>query len=111
MVKPAGLVWTGRAASREPETARRRVPAVAAGVRGPARPDWPDARRTGRAAPRTDDEVRERNAIAIVALDAIEAVEDDTKQRETLESLMRVVDDDRLPDRFMTRPRLTQVES
>jgi hypothetical protein len=47
----------------------------------------------------TEEEVRERNARALAALDAIEQIGDDAEQRETLDYLMRVVDEDRLSDR------------
>ena len=53
----------------------------------------------GRAVRLTEDEVRERNALALAALDAIEQIGDDAEQRETLDYLMRVVDEDRLSDR------------
>ncbi len=56
-----------------------------------------DAR--GRAVRLTEDEVRERNAVALAALEAIEEIGDDDEQRETLDYLMRVVDEDRLSDR------------
>jgi hypothetical protein len=47
----------------------------------------------------TEEEVRVRNARALAALDAIEQIGDDAEQRETLDYLMRVVDEDRLSDR------------
>jgi hypothetical protein len=47
----------------------------------------------------TEDEVRERNARALAALDAIERIGDEAEQRETLDDLMQVVDEDRLSDR------------
>jgi hypothetical protein len=53
----------------------------------------------GRALRLTEDEVREKNARALAALDAIEQIGDDAEQRETLDYLMRVVDEDRLSDR------------
>ena len=53
----------------------------------------------GRAIPLADDEIRQRNALALAALDAIEEIGDDAEQRETLAYLMRVVDEDRLSDR------------
>ena len=53
----------------------------------------------GQAVRLTEDEVRERNARALAALDAIERIGDDAEQRETLDYLMRVVDEDRLSDR------------
>ncbi len=53
----------------------------------------------GRAVQLTDEEIRRQNALALVALDAIERIGDDVEQRETLDYLMRVVDEDRLSDR------------
>jgi hypothetical protein len=53
----------------------------------------------GQAVRLTEDEIRERNARALAALDAIEQIGDDAEQRETLEYLMRAVDEDRLSDR------------
>jgi len=53
----------------------------------------------GRAVRLTEDEIRERNAVALAALDAIEEIGDDAEQRETLDYLMRVIDEDRLSDR------------
>ncbi len=53
----------------------------------------------GRAIRLTDDEIRERNARALAALDAVEGIGDDAEQRATLDYLMRVVDEDRLSDR------------
>jgi len=45
-----------------------------------------------------EDEIRERNALALAVLDAIEEIGDDAEQRETLDYLTRVVDEDRLSD-------------
>jgi hypothetical protein len=53
----------------------------------------------GRAFRLNVDQVRERNALALAALDAIEQIGDESEQRETLEYLVRVVDQDRLSDR------------
>ncbi|MFI5454843.1 MAG: hypothetical protein ACHRXM_05270 [Isosphaerales bacterium] len=53
----------------------------------------------GRAVRLTEDEIRERNALALAALDAVEEIGDAAEQRETLDYLMRVVDLDRLSDR------------
>jgi hypothetical protein len=53
----------------------------------------------GRAVRLTEDEIRQRNALAQAVLDAIEEFGDDAEQRETLDYLMRVVDEDRLSDR------------
>jgi hypothetical protein len=50
----------------------------------------------GRALPLTADQIRERNALALAALDEIERIGDESEQRETLEYLMRVVDEDRM---------------
>jgi hypothetical protein len=53
----------------------------------------------GRALRLSEDEICERNAKALEALDAIEEIGDDEEQRDTLGYLMRVVDEDRLSDR------------
>ena len=53
----------------------------------------------GRAVRLTEDEIREKNALALAALVAIEEIGDDAEQRETLDYLMRVIDEDRLSDR------------
>ncbi len=53
----------------------------------------------GRAIRLTDDEIRQRNALALAALDSVEAIGDDAEQRETLDYLVRVVEEDRLSDR------------
>lgn len=54
---------------------------------------------TGRAPRLSANEIRERNALALAALEAIEQIGDDSEQRETFEYLARVVDEDRLSDR------------
>jgi hypothetical protein len=64
-----------------------------------AGPVGPGVRGTGQAVRLTEDQVREKDAIALAALDAIEAIGDDAEQRDTLEYLMGIVDDDRLSDR------------
>ncbi|MGP0065062.1 MAG: hypothetical protein ACLQGP_15880 [Isosphaeraceae bacterium] len=48
----------------------------------------------------TEDEVRQRNAMALAALEVIEEIGDAAEQRETLDYLTRVVDEDRLSDRL-----------
>lgn len=53
----------------------------------------------GRAIRLTEDEIRRRNAFALAALDAIQQIGDEAEQRETLDHLMRIVDEDRLSDR------------
>jgi hypothetical protein len=53
----------------------------------------------GRAIRLTEDEIRQRNALALAALEAIQEIGDDAEQRETFGYLMRVVDEDRLSDR------------
>ena len=53
----------------------------------------------GRAVRLTEAEIRERNALALAALETINEIGDDTEQRETLDYLMRAVDEDRLSDR------------
>jgi hypothetical protein len=53
----------------------------------------------GKAVWLTEDEIRQRNALALAALEAVESIGDDAEQRETLDYLVRVVDEDRLSDR------------
>jgi hypothetical protein len=53
----------------------------------------------GRALRLTEEEVRQRNALALAALDAVREIGDEVEQRETLEYLIRVIDEDRLSDR------------
>jgi hypothetical protein len=53
----------------------------------------------GRAVRLTEAEIRERNALALAALDAIATIGDDAEQRETLDYLVRVIDEDRLSNR------------
>jgi hypothetical protein len=53
----------------------------------------------GQAVRLTEDEIRQRNELALAALEAIEGIGDDAEQRETLDYLVRVVDEDRLSDR------------
>jgi hypothetical protein len=84
--KGAGRPWThftGRKppANRQPDCPdrRRRLPAAAATIRGTEPPDRPG-----------------RPVVGDVA-----------EQRETLDDLMRVVDEDRLSVRLMTQHRLT----
>jgi hypothetical protein len=45
----------------------------------------------GRALRLTEDEIRERNALALAALEAIADIGDAAEQRETLDYLIRVV--------------------
>jgi hypothetical protein len=54
----------------------------------------------GRALPLTVDEIRERNDRALAAINALDKVGGDSEQHETLEYLMRFVDDDRMSDRL-----------
>jgi len=53
----------------------------------------------GRAVRLTDHEIRQRNALALAALDAVEGIGDDVEQCETFDYLVRVVDEDRLSER------------
>lgn len=53
----------------------------------------------GRPIQLTESEVRERNLVALAALDAVGQIGDDAEQRETLDDLRRDVDDDRLSAR------------
>lgn len=47
----------------------------------------------------TESEIHERNRVALAAIEAIEQIGDASEQRETLDYLMRAVDDDRLSAR------------
>jgi hypothetical protein len=58
----------------------------------------------GQAVRLTKDEIRQRNALALAALEAVEEIGDDVEQRETLDYLIRVVDEDRLSDRLRFGP-------
>jgi hypothetical protein len=53
----------------------------------------------GRAVQLTEEEIRQRNSLALAALDALKEIGDVVEQRETLDYLRRVVDEDRLSDR------------
>jgi hypothetical protein len=53
----------------------------------------------GRAVRLTEDQIRERNARALAALDAVFEIGDEAEQRETLDYLQRVVDEDRMSNR------------
>jgi hypothetical protein len=53
----------------------------------------------GQAVRLSEAEIRERNTHALAALDAIERIGDEDEQRETLDYLARVIDEDRLSDR------------
>jgi hypothetical protein len=56
-----------------------------------------DAR--GRAVPLIEEEIRQRNSVAMAALEALEEIGDEVEQRETLDYLRQVVDEDRLSSR------------
>ena len=56
-----------------------------------------DAR--GRAVLLSEEEIRQRNSVAMAALEALEEIGDEVEQRETLDYLRRVVDEDRLSNR------------
>jgi hypothetical protein len=47
----------------------------------------------------TEAEIRATNERALAALEVIETIGDDAEQRETLDYLVRVVDEDRMSDR------------
>jgi hypothetical protein len=53
----------------------------------------------GRALPLTPEEMSQRIALALQALDSLDEMGDEGEQRETLAYLARVVDEDRLSDR------------
>ena len=54
---------------------------------------------SGRALPMTDAEIRARAEIAIRALDALDEMGDEEEQRQTLEALMKAIDEEPLSDR------------
>jgi hypothetical protein len=54
---------------------------------------------SGRALPLTPEEIVQRAALAVQALDSLEDMGDEAEQRETFAYLARVVDEDRLSDR------------
>jgi hypothetical protein len=53
----------------------------------------------GRAIPLSEEEIRRRNEQAIRALDALDDMGDEDEQRETLEFLIKAIDEDRLSKR------------
>jgi len=53
----------------------------------------------GRALPMTEEEIRERNAGAIRALDEVAEMGDEAEQRATLEALMTSIDEEPLSAR------------
>jgi hypothetical protein len=53
----------------------------------------------GQAVRLTEGEIREKNAHALAALDAIATIGDDDEQRETLDYLVRVIDEHRSSNR------------
>jgi hypothetical protein len=59
----------------------------------------PSFNEQGRAVRLTEAEIRERNAHALAALDAIAAIGDEAEHSETLDYLMRAVEEDRLSER------------
>lgn len=54
---------------------------------------------SGRALPLTPEEIYQRAALALQALDSLEGMGDEEEQRETFAYLARAVDEDRLSDR------------
>ena len=54
---------------------------------------------SGRAVLLSEEEIRQRNSVAMAALEALEEIGDEVEQRETLDYLRRVVDEDRLSNR------------
>jgi hypothetical protein len=54
---------------------------------------------SGRALPLTPEEIDQRAALALQALDALEDMGDEEEQRETFAYLARAVNEDRLSDR------------
>ena len=64
----------------------------------------------GRAIRLTEHEIRQRNALTLAALDAVEGIGDEVEQRETLDYLVRVVDEgaDRVAQLVGVRGRRTR---
>jgi hypothetical protein len=91
LVARYGAAADGRHPDQMEETTMAMVPSMAA-----SRRSFDDR---GRAVQLTDKEIRQRNTLALAALDAIEEIGDDVEQRETLDYLLRVIDEDRLSDR------------
>ncbi|MGB2608223.1 MAG: hypothetical protein WBC80_04555 [Isosphaeraceae bacterium] len=54
---------------------------------------------SGRALPLTPEEIDQRAALALQALDSLEGMGDEEEQRETFAYLTRAVNEDRLSDR------------
>jgi hypothetical protein len=54
---------------------------------------------SGRALPLTPEEIYQRAALALQALDSLEGMGDEEEQRETFAYLVRAVNEDRLSDR------------
>jgi hypothetical protein len=53
----------------------------------------------GRVIPLSEEEIHRRNEEAIRALDALDDIGDEEEQRETLDYLIKAIDEDRLSDR------------
>ncbi len=58
----------------------------------------------GRAIPMTEEEIRQRAEEAIRALDALDEMGSEEEQRETLDTLMRLLDEDRMSYRKRSGP-------
>jgi hypothetical protein len=58
----------------------------------------------GRAIPMTEGEIRQRAEEAIRALDALDEMGSEEEQRETLDTLMRLLDEDRMSYRKRSGP-------
>jgi hypothetical protein len=54
---------------------------------------------SGRALPLTPEEMAQRTALALQALDSLEGMGDEEEQRETFTYLSRAINDDRLSNR------------
>ena len=69
----------------------------------PTRPTTPrrSVDERGRVIPMTEEEVRLRAEEAIRALDALDEMGDEEEQRQTLDQLMRLLDEDRMSDRTL----------
>jgi len=59
---------------------------------------------TGRALPMTDEEIRARAAEIATGLDALDDMGDEEEQRQTLDALMKAIDEEPLSARKRFRP-------
>ena len=64
----------------------------------------PSVNATGRALPMTDEEIRARAAEIARGLDALDDMGDEEEQRQTLDALMKAIDEEPLSARKRFRP-------